>query len=529
MDVARVRRFAAALQNQRPVDPSTFASQKNITVWCGTYNVNGKKEAPLTLSHWLRQGWDCNNGDWTGTAPALYCISLQEMIDLSATNVVKDKLLDGTSGDALAKWQDAFETAFKYVQSARRHCFGLSNEFPQLVALEHMVGVGLLVFARPDLLPTSIRTARIPTGAISGALGNKGAVAASLQLGASSLCVVSAHLAAHRGDVAGRNANYHSIIERDCFRRGLPGAVKEEGSRSVPSVEKNACRDGFGVLDNDVVLWLGDLNYRFQKDVEDERVIEFVKKQDYASLTKLDQLCAAMASKQAFSTHGFREHALAFAPTYKYATNSDTYDFELPQEEKEKRKIRCPAWCDRVLWRVSPTTPRAPHEATEAVQCVEYDRADPRLRASDHRPVHCVLAVSLRHVRERVDAHAASVTVPSAVHRLCLEPRHVSLSLTTRHVDVVLRNDSDSRQPWAFTSLPAWAAAAPAGGSLEAGASVAIRVEALEKPALGATCATLARLNALVVPVTLRAGPDPPLLGPADALRRWPSLVDAPS
>ena len=109
-----------------------------------------------------------------------------------------------------------------------------------------------------------IRTARIPTGFGGGNLGNKGAVAVSLQLESTSLCVVGAHLAAHRGDVGGRNANYHSIVERDCFRRGLGWSQKEEGSRSVPSYEKNACRDGFGVLDHDVVLWLGDLNYRFQ-------------------------------------------------------------------------------------------------------------------------------------------------------------------------------------------------------------------------------------------------------------------------
>ena len=145
MDVARVRRFASALQNKASVDPAQYASKKTISVWCGTYNVNGKKEQPLTLSHWLRQGWDDQNGDWTGAAPALYCISLQEMIDLSAGNVLRDAVLDSTSGDALQKWRVDFETAFKYVQSARRLCFGASNEFPQLVALEHMVGVGLLL------------------------------------------------------------------------------------------------------------------------------------------------------------------------------------------------------------------------------------------------------------------------------------------------------------------------------------------------------------------------------------------------
>ena len=531
MDVARVRRFASALQNKASVDPSKYASKKTISVWCGTYNVNGKKEQPLTLSHWLRQGWDDQNGDWTGTAPALYCISLQEMIDLSAGNVLRDAVLDSTSGDALQKWRVDFETAFKYVQSARRLCFGASNEFPQLVALEHMVGVGLLVFARPDLLQAhQIRTARIPTGFGGGNLGNKGAVAVSLRLESTSLCVVGAHLAAHRGDVGGRNANYHSIVERDCFRRGLGWSQKEEGSRSVPSYEKNACRDGFGVLDHDVVLWLGDLNYRFQADVPDERVIELVRRKDYASLTRLDQLCDAMANTKAFSTHDFREHSLNFAPTYKYATNSDKYDFELPAEEQARRTIRCPAWCDRVLWRVAPTSPRSPNEATESVVTTVYERGDARLRASDHRPVHCALALSIRCVKDKGEVHAASVKVPSPLKGLCLEPPHASLSLTVREVQLVLRNESDAMQSWAFSSLPAWVEAAPSSGSLEPGATVSITVRALEKPELGVNRACVAALNSLLVPVTLRAGPGRDLAAfVAEVGRRWRSLVEAPS
>ena len=176
--------------------------------------MSGKKEQPLTLPL-VTQGWDSmwRRLDGDGAGAVLY--SLQEMIDLSAGNVLRDAVLDSTSGDALQKWRVDFETAFKYVQSARRLCFGESNEFPQLVALEHMVGVGVLVFARPDLLQAhQIRTARIPTGFGGGNLGNKGAVAVSLQLESTSLCVVGAHLAAHRGDVGGRNANYHSIVER---------------------------------------------------------------------------------------------------------------------------------------------------------------------------------------------------------------------------------------------------------------------------------------------------------------------------
>ena len=255
-----------------------------------------------------------------------------------------------------------------------------------------------------------------------------------------------------------------------------------------------------------------------------------MRRKDYASLTRLDQLCDAMANNKAFSTHDFREHPLRFAPTYKYATSSDKYDFELPQEEQANRKIRCPAWCDRVLWRVAPTTPRSAGEVTESVVASVYERGDARLRASDHRPVHCALSLSIRCVKDRGGAHASSVKVPSAVRGLCLEPTHASLSLTVREVQLVLRNESDVQSNWAFSSLPAWVEAAPSKGALAPGATVSIVIRALEKPELGVNRACVAALNSLLVPVTLRAGPGRDLGAfVAEVGRRWPSLVAAPS
>ena len=111
-----------------------------------------------------------------------------------------------------------------------------------------------------------------------------------------------------------------------------------------------------------------------------------------------------------------------------------------------------------------------------------------------------------------------------------MEPPHASLSLTVREVQLVLRNESDAMQSWAFSSLPAWVEAAPASGSLEPGATVSITVRALEKPELGVNRACVAALNSLLVPVTLRAGPGRDLGAfVAEVGRRWPSLVEAPS
>ena len=54
---------------------------------------------------------------------------------------------------------------------------------PRLVGGEHMVGVALLVFARDDgVFPQDAQAARIPTGAVGGRLGNKGAAPARVVL-----------------------------------------------------------------------------------------------------------------------------------------------------------------------------------------------------------------------------------------------------------------------------------------------------------------------------------------------------------
>ena len=62
-----------------------------------------------------------------------------------------------------------------------------------------MVGIALLVFARSELMPriADVQRATFPTGK-GGMLGNKGAVAVRLVCCDTTLCFVSAHLAANK-------------------------------------------------------------------------------------------------------------------------------------------------------------------------------------------------------------------------------------------------------------------------------------------------------------------------------------------
>jgi hypothetical protein len=133
----------------------------------------------------------------------------------------------------------------------------------------------------------------------------------------STLCFVCAHLAAHRGNVSGRNADFRSIVMKTLFSgdsekewvfRGLQQLNDTHNSRTSSSsmhikaglhdmttVQQQNCdadmlsynnnnfsnnlrytnntlERTYGILDHDVVFWVGDLNYRVAEYVSTEEV-----------------------------------------------------------------------------------------------------------------------------------------------------------------------------------------------------------------------------------------------------------------
>jgi endonuclease/exonuclease/phosphatase family metal-dependent hydrolase len=114
---------------------------------------------------------------------------------------------------------------------------------------------------------------------------------------------------------------------------------------------------------SDVVVWLGDLNYR----VELPRcAVQDLLKHKMQELWANDQLSIALQKGQVF--HGFQEGPLLFPPTYKYDVGTDNYD--------TSSKERVPSWTDRILYKVNTVT----------AELRGYD-AIGSMKTSDHRPV----------------------------------------------------------------------------------------------------------------------------------------------
>ena len=83
---------------------------------------------------------------------------------------------------------------------------------------KHLVGLLLCIFVKKHLCDSvkDVRTCSTGVG-IMGVLGNKGGIGISMNVFDSSICFISAHLAAHTENVEGRNLDFKNIIERSIF------------------------------------------------------------------------------------------------------------------------------------------------------------------------------------------------------------------------------------------------------------------------------------------------------------------------
>lgn len=138
--------------------------------------------------------------------------------------------------------------------------------------------------------------------------------------------------------------------------------------------------DGCRILDHEICILNGDLNYRIDAMTRDA-VIRAVRENNLNKLLERDQLMLSRKRNPGFRLRAFAEKPITFAPTYKYDVGTDNYD------TSEKR--RSPAWCDRILYK-----------SLGKVKCEEYRRWD-QLRVSDHRPVSARFRMRVKTVDER--------------------------------------------------------------------------------------------------------------------------------
>ncbi|KAL1623586.1 Inositol-1,4,5-trisphosphate 5-phosphatase 1 [Neofusicoccum ribis] len=312
-----------------------------IYIWAGTFNLNGKTEGINSdLSPWLTPPVDPSQ-----QFPEIVAVGFQEIVELSPQQIMS------TDPARRQKWEAAVKRTLN--DHAQR------NGQEEYVSLRggQLVGASLSVFVKASILKyiKNVEGSLKKTG-MSGMAGNKGAVAIRMEYANTSICFVTAHLAAGFANYDERNRDYRTISHGLRFQR----------NRSIE--------------DHDTVIWLGDFNYRI--GLNNEKVRKLVEVGDFETLYENDQLNLQMVAGLTFPFYS--EARITFPPTYKYDLGTDTYD--------TSEKARIPAWCDRIL------------RKGDNLRQINYNTAP--LKFSDHRPVYatflCIVTMIDENRKEKM-------------------------------------------------------------------------------------------------------------------------------
>jgi len=345
---------------------SEFTEYHQANIFVGTWNVNAKgKEESL-------QEWIC--GDWYrhNLMPDIVAVGFQEIVDLNAVNVAVGNKTEQRS----QYWADQLLQTLNpsHDQQGRP----LDPRY-SLIMQRSLVGLLICLFVKVQHRPRCKAIASDSVGVgVMGMMGNKGGVSVRLQFYDSNICFICSHLAAHRENVTGRNADFLNVFQKTSFEIG-ENVVREtirNGSMSQWALGSS----NVGASDHDIVVWLGDLNYRIDESMPTEKVLELSVQKKLDPLRAIDQLNTERREGRAFQ--GFEEGVLNFVPTYKYQPGTDVF------EQRPEKKLRAPAWCDRILWMA---------QDPQHVQQLTYNRSETP-NCSDHKPVYSTLKVTVKDV-----------------------------------------------------------------------------------------------------------------------------------
>ena len=368
-----VRLWDAALEDdwietemmKRDVEYSTFREVRAAVV---TWNVGAS--TPFEL----REDFvaDAIHAD---DPPEVLIFGFQEVVDL------EDRAVTAKSIFSFGKKKDPVKNEQHQTRVYREWRDYLSKVIGRSTSANHayselhtssLVGLFQCVFIRQEerVNVRNLEAASVKLG-LGGRYGNKGALVTRFILDDTSVCFINCHLAAGQRNTSHRNNDVGSILEAE--------ALTAEQDPEVRGSLYAGGGDGTQVLDHEICLLNGDLNYRIE-NIPRDKVIDMIKGNELAKLLEKDQIMVCRRKVPGFRLAQFVELPITFAPTYKYDVGTNDYD--------SSEKKRAPAWCDRLLYR-----------GPGRVMQLEYRRHE--VRTSDHRPVSGIFKLRVKTVSAR--------------------------------------------------------------------------------------------------------------------------------
>ncbi|TGZ77171.1 DNase I-like protein [Ascodesmis nigricans] len=311
----------------------------------------------------------------TESPPEIVVFGFQELVDLEDKKITAKSFLKGSKKKRAADQQEHMSHQYRLWQQQLTKTIG-SVDLPKgdhyvLLHVANLVGLFTCMFVRASERDNirNVSAASIKRG-LGGLHGNKGAIVVRFLLDDSSLCFINCHLAAGQSHTISRNNDIAAILEASI--------MPAESSAKARTDMFVGGGDGSMILDHEICILNGDLNYRI--DISRESAVHKVKQNDLAPLLERDQLLVERRKNPGFRLRVFNEASITFAPTYKYDVGTDIYD------TSEKKRV--PAWCDRVLYR-----------GRRKIEQTQYRRWE--VKASDHRPVTAAFNISVKTVERQ--------------------------------------------------------------------------------------------------------------------------------
>lgn len=313
-------------------------------------------------------------------SPDIIVFGFQELVDLedktaTAKRFLKPKKKEGTDQERMShqyrNWLEHLKRSLDQY---------MDGELYHVLHSAPLVGLFTCIFVKADLLTriSHLNSAEVKRG-MGGLHGNKGAIVVRFKVDDTSLCFINCHLAAGQSGANQRHNDIAAILEAQL----LP-------SERDPTVRLDSFvggGDGTMILDHELCLLNGDLNYRIDTMSRDT-VVTAVKSGNLAKLLERDQLLVAKRRNPGFRLRAFEELPITFSPTYKYDVGTDNYD--------TSEKKRSPAWCDRLLFRCGNGRGR--------IKQLDYQRHE--VRVSDHRPVSGRFIFEVKKIKPKERARA---------------------------------------------------------------------------------------------------------------------------